>query len=220
MSNAQVESAYNCSAAGWEKKLKHLKVPEFYDGAWKLFSSEFSRLNPRGPIELLDCGIGDGAFSLSFARQLNSPPRITGVDLSANMLKRAAETLRNEGLEFSLHKVDVRELPFENDRFDFVVCAHVIEHMAYPSHALNEMLRVLKPGGYLVLSATKRSIFGRLVQFLWRSRVFSAYDVARMLSDVGFENSAEINVSTDSLASQLSVVLRARKPRPAISANS
>ncbi len=45
------------------------------------------------------------------------------------------------------------KMPIEDHCFDWVVCAEVLEHLAYPYRALDEMIRVLKPGGRLVLLA-------------------------------------------------------------------
>ncbi|MEU4605929.1 class I SAM-dependent methyltransferase [Kribbella sp. NPDC023972] len=49
-------------------------------------------------------------------------------------------------------QVDVHDLPYESSSFDYVICDQVIEHVRNPFVAVNEMHRVLKPGGWLLLA--------------------------------------------------------------------
>ena len=53
--------------------------------------------------------------------------------------------------EPGIAKIDVMEIPFPDDHFDFVLCCHVLEHVSDENRALAELRRVLKPGGYGVL---------------------------------------------------------------------
>ena len=48
-------------------------------------------------------------------------------------------------------KLDVHEMPFENNQFDVVFCNHVLEHVADDRKAMSEIHRVLKPGGFAIL---------------------------------------------------------------------
>ncbi len=48
-------------------------------------------------------------------------------------------------------KMDVHDIPFENDSFDIVFCNHVLEHVADDFKAMSEIHRVLKPGGWAIL---------------------------------------------------------------------
>jgi ubiquinone/menaquinone biosynthesis C-methylase UbiE len=49
-------------------------------------------------------------------------------------------------VDAGLHLCDVRELPFEDDTFDAVICVHMLEHLPNPLVRLREMVRVLRPG--------------------------------------------------------------------------
>jgi SAM-dependent methyltransferase len=51
------------------------------------------------------------------------------------------------------HRVDIQELPFAGDRFDLIVCSHVLEHVEDDRRAMSELLRVLKPGGAALVMA-------------------------------------------------------------------
>jgi ubiquinone/menaquinone biosynthesis C-methylase UbiE len=48
-------------------------------------------------------------------------------------------------------KIDITDISFENDYFDFIICNHVLEHIQDDRKAMNELFRVLKPSGEAVL---------------------------------------------------------------------
>ena len=63
-----------------------------------------------------------------------------------------------------LHSVaDAMRLPFQDGVFDAVVCLHVLHHLAHPSRAVEEMVRVAKPGGCLLIAEPHASVSLRLV---------------------------------------------------------
>ncbi len=57
---------------------------------------------------------------------------------------------------WSLSGADITHLPFKDQSFDLVVCSEVLEHIADDKTAIQECFRVLKPGGYLVISVPRR----------------------------------------------------------------
>ena len=91
---------------------------------------------------ILDVGCGNGLFSAFWA----GTHRMVGVDFSINMLKLA----RRNGLE--VYHADANTLPFANDQFDAVICAEVIQHFEDALPVLGEMARVVKPGGWVLVS--------------------------------------------------------------------
>ena len=54
------------------------------------------------------------------------------------------------------HRVDITSIPFDSNSFDAVICLHVLEHVADDRSAMNEMYRVLKPGGWALISVPLR----------------------------------------------------------------
>jgi 2-polyprenyl-3-methyl-5-hydroxy-6-metoxy-1,4-benzoquinol methylase len=97
----------------------------------------------RPPARLLDVGCGTGDF-LRVARARGW--RVSGTELSPYALKAAmADGLAVMGGE-------VWEAGFPSDAFDVVTCWHVIEHASDPRRLLEEVRRVLRPGGWLVLA--------------------------------------------------------------------
>ncbi len=87
---------------------------------------------------LLDIGCGAGWSAFSFARE---GFETTGVDLNA----RAFEPPPTPGL--TLQEASGMDLPFEKDAFDVVTMYQTLEHIPDPARALEEMIRVCKPGG-------------------------------------------------------------------------
>jgi SAM-dependent methyltransferase len=130
-------------------------------GKFQVWADLLLQLGLRGDEQVIDLGCGRGAVLLMAAKLL---PRgkITGVDVwrsheqSGNAL---AVTRRNAELEgvgdrVELHTADIREMPFPDDRFDVALSSVVIHNIHSADgcrQAITEAVRVLKPGGRLVL---------------------------------------------------------------------
>jgi demethylmenaquinone methyltransferase/2-methoxy-6-polyprenyl-1,4-benzoquinol methylase len=100
--------------------------------------------------------------------------------------------MQNAGLDPHLQQADVMSLPYEDQSFDVVMAAHVLEHLPDPQRALSEMIRVLKPGGMVFICVTRPSLFGRLVQLLWRTWAITeqqgiAWLHASQLVNIGYQ---------------------------------
>jgi methionine biosynthesis protein MetW len=93
---------------------------------------------------ILDIGCGDGSFIIKFRKLCET----FGVDISKSAVKMAKEA------GISAYEVDVssQRLPFIDEYFDIIYMGDVIEHLTDPDHAINEVARVLKWNGFLVLS--------------------------------------------------------------------
>lgn len=98
---------------------------------------------------ILDVGIGTGLELPMFDRSL----RVIGIDLSIPMLKRAARRVRDGGLPSveGLVVMDGCRLAFADACFDAVVAPYVLTVLPEPEASLDEWLRVLKPGGEIIL---------------------------------------------------------------------
>lgn len=106
-------------------------------------------LNER-PGRLLEVGCGTG-LSLPL---YGEGQRVTGVDYSAEMLRKAEARVAEEGLDNveALLRMDARELAFEDASFDQVAAMHVLSVVPEPKRVLAEITRVLRPGGRLVIT--------------------------------------------------------------------
>ena len=99
--------------------------------------------------KVLDAGCGDGFFSnqLTFFGEVKD---ITGIDISEKAIEMALEKYpENKFRQASLDKI-----PFENASFDSIVMVEVIEHLIDIDGTLEDLSRVLKPGGLLLITTT------------------------------------------------------------------
>lgn len=109
-------------------------------------------LAPANPQHLLDVGTGTADMAILAARILK-PARISGVDLSEKMLEIGRQKLQalQLAVPIELLKADCEALPFEDQSFDAVSVAFGVRNFEHLEQGLAEMLRVLKPGGRLVI---------------------------------------------------------------------
>lgn len=113
---------------------------------------KFAQLRP--DLCILDVGAGAGALSLTLAE--DGAREVVGVDISPVMLE-AAELLRLQSASAQVRRVSFRlapahALPFRDDRFDAIFCRLLLHHSHRPQEILQEMARLLKPGGVLILA--------------------------------------------------------------------
>lgn len=98
---------------------------------------------------VLDVCCGTGVVSVTAA---GLGARVTGLDLTPELLERARENSRIAGLEIDWHEGDVEHLPFAGETFDVVLSQFGHIFAPRPEVAIGEMLRVLKPGGSIAFS--------------------------------------------------------------------
>ncbi|TNE43835.1 MAG: methyltransferase domain-containing protein [Deltaproteobacteria bacterium] len=95
------------------------------------------------------CGVGYDVFNL--ARIVGPEGHVTGVDLSETLLSKAREQAATGSLPCSFEQASIESLPFEDHTFDACRIDRVLIHVPDPAQALEEVLRVLRPGGVLVV---------------------------------------------------------------------
>ena len=112
----------------------------------------------RPGMKFLDVATGTGMIAQGATRVLRSGGAVIGLDPSAGMLREARKVVR-----VPLIQGTVEELPFASGHFDFLCMGYALRHVADLGVAFRECLRVLKPGGrVLVLEITlPRSTFGQ-----------------------------------------------------------
>ena len=100
---------------------------------------------------VLEAGCGIGAQTVILAK--NSPGAlITSVDISEDSLKRAGEKIRQEGItNVTFRQGDIFQLPFAPGSFDHIFVCFVLEHLAEPGRALEQLRPLLKEGGSITV---------------------------------------------------------------------
>ncbi|GAA3731999.1 class I SAM-dependent methyltransferase [Salinactinospora qingdaonensis] len=100
--------------------------------------------------DVLDIGTGPGVLVDEIARRRRDL-RLTGIDLSEDMIAAAQRNLEIWGSRANAHVGDVTELPFPDDSFDLIVTSFSLHHWEDPQAAVPELARVLRPGGRLYI---------------------------------------------------------------------
>jgi arsenite methyltransferase len=124
-----------------------------------------------GDTYVLDAGCGVGATTCYLARTYGS--RVVGVDISERMVALSGERAKREGVEGNVEfRVgDVRHLPFDDALFDVVLCESVVAFIEQRQQAVDELVRVTGPGGYVGLNEVvwARTPTAEMVEFAERT---------------------------------------------------
>ncbi len=116
--------------------------------------------------KIIDVGCGTGEM----LEVLKERKFVTyGLDYSYKMLYEISKDTAI--LQLPLINSDIENLPFENESFDGVICAGVIEYLNEDQKALREMSRILKPGGYAIITISNRLSPARLFEPLVHNRI-------------------------------------------------
>jgi ubiquinone/menaquinone biosynthesis C-methylase UbiE len=192
LSSADLASRYDAVSSSWERTARRFQLEAAYQEPL-LTSQVATGLTQIGPqARILDCGVGNGSLSVALDNILTGPVEYHGIDTSAEMLVQASSKMRHAGLRAHLKQADILSLPYDDQSFDVVMAAHVLEHLPEPQRALTEMVRVLRPGGMVFVCVTRHSLFGALVQLLWRTWAITehqgvAWLHGSQLVDVGYQ---------------------------------
>lgn len=100
--------------------------------------------------EVLDVATGGGKFLEVLFQAVNAPKRLIGIDQKQTSIE-AARSKFAERQNFGFERMDVHQLHFEDESFDIVSISNSLHHLRSAEEGLNEMVRVLRPGGALVI---------------------------------------------------------------------
>lgn len=103
---------------------------------------------------VLEIGCGSGALSRWLARD-RRPRRLVGADFSESALRKARrldEARKDDGIRVSWKHEDIQALSFADGEFDLAISCETLEHVPEPRQGVQELFRVLRPGGKLILT--------------------------------------------------------------------
>lgn len=132
------EKQWDGMASSWNSRSRGM----WETGSRKDIVSFFKKYVPAGAA-VCDLGCGDGIGSEKLAEE---GYKVTGIDVSDEMLEKARENPRNEKIAF--HKADLSNSGISGGAFEAVMAINSLEWTICPYKSLNETARILKPGGY------------------------------------------------------------------------
>jgi ubiquinone/menaquinone biosynthesis C-methylase UbiE len=148
MNSAASAKAYNGVGmegltARWYASLTHKALDEF-----KALALRVGAQIPAGS-DVLEVAPGPGYFAIELAKRGNY--RITGLDISQTFVEIARKNAAQNGVAVDFRKGNTASMPFANESFHFLLCRAAFKNFAQPVQALDEMYRVLKPGGHALI---------------------------------------------------------------------
>ncbi len=140
MQNESIKRIYNVQSSVYDFIFK-----AFFHPRHKMAISEL-QFEPGHKI--LDVGVGTGLALPLYPKHCE----VVGIDLSSEMLKQAEKKVVKHGLtNVTLMEMDACDLDFEDDTFDYVIATHIISVVPQPFKVIDEMRRVTKLNGKMVI---------------------------------------------------------------------
>lgn len=132
----------------------------------KLKERTYTMMRAREGQTVLDVGCGPASDTIALGKIVGINGRVVGVDHDPEMVKTANRRAEEAGVADHVEHLltDGRELPFDDNRFDSCRSERVFQHVSDASKLLAEMIRVTKPGGYVVVADTDHSTHGTSTQ--------------------------------------------------------
>jgi ubiquinone/menaquinone biosynthesis C-methylase UbiE len=186
-------------------------LARWYAGLTKKSMTDFTALAQRVAGEIsprssvLEVAPGPGYFAIELARL--GDYRVTGLDISQTFVEIARANAASAEVQAEFQRGDASRMPFEEGRFDYLVCRAAFKNFSRPEAALQEMCRVLKPGGRALIIDMRRDAspdsmkraarnlkagtFNRLFVYLtfrWMlvRRAYTKAEFERMIAQSGF----------------------------------
>ncbi len=160
-------------------------------GYWRAdYRSVMKEIERFQPANLIDIGCGPGGFLCAVQKRFPDI-QLNALDLSEEMVRETQERLGPSAVAIV---GDSEHMPLESERYEIVTCNMSIHHYPHAQDAVNEMYRILKPGGTLLLNdmdcaapirALANWAFPRLPG--GDVRMYTRREISQMIQEAGFE---------------------------------
>ncbi|MEO0381674.1 MAG: methyltransferase [Pseudomonadota bacterium] len=175
-----LSNIYDAAVTGWQDGISKLGFIEAYADLMT-----HTRAPDTAQPKVMDVGTGTGAFARAWVNEHGAPGTLTLTDISASMLRAAAERLPGStAIQAPLGAQDLTNLPPQ----DVILCAHVIEHLDDPHNAIAWLHDRLRPGGQLVMAISKPHWCTALVRWRWGNAAYTPAQAKSMLARAGFSD--------------------------------
>jgi demethylmenaquinone methyltransferase/2-methoxy-6-polyprenyl-1,4-benzoquinol methylase len=145
--STKIKSIFSDVAAKYDKANQVLSLGIHH--LWRKKLVEWAHVKPGDKI--LDCATGTGDVAIAFQKKLKGTAWVTGIDFCDEMLIYAPQKASKLKLPIDFKVADVTQLPFSDNEFDVVSISFGIRNVENPVLGIQEMTRVLKPGGRLLI---------------------------------------------------------------------
>lgn len=160
-------------------------------GYWRAdYRSVMKEIERFQPANLIDIGCGPGGFLCAVQKRFPDI-QLNALDLSEEMVRETQERLGPSAVAIV---GDSEHMPLESERYEIVTCNMSIHHYPHAQDAVNEMYRILEPGGTLLLNdmdcaspirALANWAFPRLPG--GDVRMYTRREISQMIQEAGFE---------------------------------
>jgi ubiquinone/menaquinone biosynthesis C-methylase UbiE len=178
---------------------------------FRTFAKRLRAVLPQGG-DVLEVAPGPGFVAIEMAK--GGSYRVTGLDVSRTMVELARANAAEAGDDVDFRQGNASAMPFADDSFDLLTCSAAFKNFSEPHKALEEMYRVLRPGGTALVVDLRRDVpmseirkyFGALdlstinrwmtiatFRFMLLKRAYTQGEFERMLADIPF-HSKEVRV--------------------------
>jgi ubiquinone/menaquinone biosynthesis C-methylase UbiE len=162
-SQQHVTEFFESSAAYWQTVYSDDRlVPTIYQERHATALGWVRDLELRPNARVLEVGCGAGLLTVALARNGYTVDALDSTDAMLQMTRNGAARESVQG-RVRVHAADVHALPFQADTFDLVIAIGVIPWLHSERLALREMQRVIKPGGYMLLTADNNARLDRIL---------------------------------------------------------
>jgi ubiquinone/menaquinone biosynthesis C-methylase UbiE len=157
--------------------------------------------------DMLEVAPGPGFVAIEMAK--GGAYRVTGLDVSRTMVELAHRNAAEAGVDVAFRHGNVSAMPFADNSFDLLACSAAFKNFSEPHRALEEMYRVLRPGGTAVVLDLRRDVpmseirkyFGSIglstverwitvatFRFMLLKRAYAPAQFEAMLADIPFQS--------------------------------
>ena len=178
---------------------------------FRALAAQLRSVSPRGG-DMLEVAPGPGYLAIEMAK--GGAYRVTGLDVSRTMVELAQRNAAEAGVEADFRQGNASAMPFADESFDLLACSAAFKNFSEPHKALEEMYRVLRPGGTALVLDLRRDVpmseirryFGALelstverwftlatFRLMLRRRAYTRPQFEAMLADIPFR-SKEIRI--------------------------
>jgi ubiquinone/menaquinone biosynthesis C-methylase UbiE len=133
-----------------QKFVQCLRLQQSLESYHRYKHKTFEQMHLVAGASVLEVGCGTGEDAIALAKRVGNTGKVTAVDRSQAMLSQAIASTGNLGLPIEFVLADAQQLPFIDNTFDAARVDRTLQHIANPQTVITEMVRVVRPGGWVV----------------------------------------------------------------------